>query len=126
MLKNKKKDSDKYAERLSIEEYIKLESDIQSHYKKVDILGENAHDPISIKEYNALDKNTQKYYLIAEDVKEHTERVKDTHGHIFVKHDLFNHDPELDNPNPNNIYSQDGIAEASIEFAKREGLSFFR
>ena len=68
----------------------------------------------------------QKYYLPAEAIEERTERVKDTHGHIFVKHDLFNHDPALGNPNPNNIYSQDGIAEAFAEFAKREGLSFFQ
>jgi type I restriction enzyme M protein len=39
---------------------------------------------------------------------------------------LFNHDPALLNENPNNIYSQDGIAEAFIEFAKKEGLSFFQ
>ena len=40
----------------------------------------------------------------------------DTHGHIIVKHDLFNHDG----------LTQDGIAEAFIEFAKKERLSFFR
>ncbi len=39
----------------------------------------------------------------------------DTHGHYFVKHDLFNHDG----------MTQDGIAEAFIEFSKREQLSFF-
>ena len=38
----------------------------------------------------------------------------DTHGHLIVKHDLFNHDG----------LTQDGIAEAFIEFAKREKLSF--
>ena len=38
----------------------------------------------------------------------------DTHGHKFVKHDLFNHDG----------ITQDGIAEAFIEFAKKEKLSF--
>lgn len=40
---------------------------------------------------------------------------RDKHGHIFVKHDLFNHDG----------LTQDGIAEAFIEFAKKENLSFF-
>lgn len=40
----------------------------------------------------------------------------DDHGHLIVKHDLFNHDGKTD----------DGIAEAFIEFAKKEGLSFFR
>ncbi|MFI3222831.1 MAG: N-6 DNA methylase, partial [Methylococcaceae bacterium] len=39
----------------------------------------------------------------------------DTHEHLIVKHDLFNHDG----------LTQDGIAEAFIEFAKKEKLSFF-
>ena len=38
----------------------------------------------------------------------------DSHEHLIVKHDLFNHD---------NI-TQDGIAEAFLEFAKKENLSF--
>lgn len=40
----------------------------------------------------------------------------DEHQHLIVKHDLFNHDGK----------TQDGIAEAFIEFAKKERLSFFR
>ena len=40
----------------------------------------------------------------------------DTHEHLIVKHDLFNHDGK----------TQDGIAEAFIEFSKKERLSFFR
>lgn len=40
----------------------------------------------------------------------------DSHEHLIVKHDLFNHDGK----------TQDGIAEAFIEFAKKEGLSFFQ
>jgi type I restriction enzyme M protein len=43
------------------------------------------------------------------------EPVTDAHGHWVVKHDLFNHDSQ----------TKDGIAEAFIEFAKKEGLSFF-
>ena len=39
----------------------------------------------------------------------------DKHGHLIVKHDLFNHDG----------LTQDGIAEAFAEFAKKERLSFF-
>ena len=39
----------------------------------------------------------------------------DDNGHTIVKHDLFNHDGK----------TRDGIAEAFIEFAKREGFSFF-
>jgi len=41
--------------------------------------------------------------------------VLDAHEHLIVKHDLFNHDG----------LTQDGIAEAFIEFAKKERLSFF-
>ncbi len=41
--------------------------------------------------------------------------LRDKHHHTIVKHDLFNHDGK----------TRDGIAEAFIEFAKREGLSFF-
>lgn len=40
----------------------------------------------------------------------------DYHGHLIVRHDLFNHDGK----------TEDGIAEAFIEFAKKEGLSFFQ
>ena len=44
------------------------------------------------------------------------EFLLDEHGHLMVDHDLFNHDG----------LTQDGIAEAFIEFAKKEKLSFFR
>ena len=40
----------------------------------------------------------------------------DRNGHLIVDHDLHNHDGEL----------PDGIAEAFIEWAKGEGLSFWR
>ncbi|WP_223068822.1 N-6 DNA methylase [Paenibacillus caui] len=43
------------------------------------------------------------------------EFLLDTHGHLIVKHDLFNHDG----------LTKDGIAEAFIGFAKKEKLSFF-
>lgn len=39
----------------------------------------------------------------------------DEHDHLVVKHDLYNHDG----------LTEDGIAEAFIEFAKKEKLSFF-
>lgn len=42
--------------------------------------------------------------------------MRDSHGHFVVAHDLFNHDG----------LAEDGIAEAFEEFARREGLSFFR
>ncbi|CAM0124596.1 type I restriction enzyme M protein [Stenotrophomonas maltophilia] len=42
--------------------------------------------------------------------------LRDTHGHFVVSHDLFNHDGLTEN----------GIAEAFEEFARKEGFSFFR
>lgn len=42
------------------------------------------------------------------------EYLLDSHGHLVVKHDLFNHDG----------LTKDGIAEAFLEFAKKEKLSF--
>ena len=42
------------------------------------------------------------------------EFLLDAHGHLIVKHDLFNHEG----------LTKDGIAEAFIEFAKKEKLSF--
>lgn len=41
--------------------------------------------------------------------------LRDTHGHWVVQHDFFNHDG----------LTQDGIAEAFEEFARKEKLSFF-
>ncbi|MCD8006644.1 MAG: N-6 DNA methylase [Oscillospiraceae bacterium] len=43
------------------------------------------------------------------------DNLLDSHGHLIVDHDLYNHDG----------LTQDGIAEAFIEFAKKEHLSFF-
>jgi type I restriction enzyme M protein len=40
--------------------------------------------------------------------------VLDQHGHKYVQHDLYNH----------NGLTQNGIAEAFLEFAKKEKLSF--
>lgn len=41
--------------------------------------------------------------------------LQDIHGHLVVDHDLYNHEG----------LTEDGIAEAFIEFAKKEKLSFF-
>ena len=46
---------------------------------------------------------------------ENGENILDNHGHLIVDHDLYNHEG----------LTQDGIAEAFIEFAKKEKLSFF-
>lgn len=42
--------------------------------------------------------------------------LRDNHGHFIVEHDLFNHEELTEN----------GIAEAFIEFAKSENFSFFQ
>lgn len=47
---------------------------------------------------------------------ENGEILLDSHNHFIVDHDLYNHDG----------MTQDGIAEAFIEFAKKERLSFFQ
>jgi type I restriction enzyme M protein len=47
-------------------------------------------------------------------------KLKDDHGHFIVEHDLFS--TKL----ANGLRTPDGIAEAFIEFAKKERLSFFR
>lgn len=50
-------------------------------------------------------------------VKDGNGEIKlDSHSHFIVDHDLYNHDG----------MTRDGIAEAFVEFAKKEGLSFFQ
>ena len=55
-------------------------------------------------------------------------RVLDAHGHLIVDHDLFNlrahHFPEDGGDPEAKALDRPGIAEAFMEFAKREGLSF--
>lgn len=55
------------------------------------------------------DNSGDKIYVVGQDGKS----MLDEHGHLIVKHDLFNHDGK----------TQDGIAEAFLEFAKKENLS---
>lgn len=109
---------------LSVDEWIALDLDSRKMYKEEEVLGDNKNSIISNTEYLELSDESKKFYLKAEDVIESVERVKDTHGHIFVKHDLFNHDPKMKNAYPNNIYSKNGIAEAFIKFAYDNKLSF--
>lgn len=61
------------------------------------------------------DNSGDKIYRNTTDEDGNNVPLLDTHGHLIVKHDLFNHDG----------LTQDGIAEAFAEFAKKEGLSFF-
>lgn len=110
--------------KLNFEKFIRLNDNEKNYYKKVQKLGLNKNKPIGISEYNDVESTLKKYYLPKESVEEFTERIRDSHGHIFVKHDLFNHDPKINNINTENMYSKDGIAEAFLEFANNEGLSF--
>lgn len=61
------------------------------------------------------DNSGDKIYLKETDENGNVKYKLDSHGHLIVDHDLFNHDG----------LTQDGIAEAFAEFAKKEGLSFF-
>lgn len=64
---------------------------------------DNSGEKIFVRKCDYIQNETSTDYLL------------DSHGHLIVKHDLFNHDG----------LTKDGIAEAFAEFAKREGLSFF-
>lgn len=123
-------------DKITLEEWLTLSATLRRYYKEVVNDGKDCDSYTAIEigpdEYATLPKEMQKFYLMTEDVKERSNvRLKDTHGHIFVKHDLFNHDPELDtlwasrDTRLRNRYCKDGIAEAFAEFAKRERLSFF-
>ncbi|MCR4713954.1 MAG: N-6 DNA methylase [Treponemataceae bacterium] len=123
-------------EKLSLDEWFSLSKENRKYYKEILNDGKDCDsygaDEIGLDEFNALDKEKQKFYLKTEDVKENNGvRIKDTHGHIFVKHDLFNHDRDLDtlwtlrDVRLKGRYSKDGIAEAFAEFGKKERLSFF-
>ena len=79
--------------------YVRKKDNLDAGLTKEEVVGE-IHDPTS--HYNTVPEDLDEYLL-------------DTHGHLIVKHDLFNHDGMM----------KDGIAEAFIEFAKKEKLSFF-
>ncbi|QKJ61613.1 N-6 DNA methylase [Flavobacterium sp. M31R6] len=73
------------------------------------------------KDFPKSAKKTAKVDEVAEPVDHYDEAPQnldeyllDTHGHLIVKHDLFNHEG----------LTKDGIAEAFNEFAKKEKLSF--
>ncbi len=69
---------------------------------------------INLFDYEKLQDKEKKAYKLSKQPEVITEPLLDTHGHLIVKHDLFNHDG----------LTQDGIAEAFIEFAKKENFSF--
>ena len=66
-------------------------------------------------EYADLDVDDRGLFEQKSWCAEYSEHKLDSHEHLIVDHDLFNHDG----------MTADGIAEAFIEFAKREKLSFF-
>jgi type I restriction enzyme M protein len=78
-----------YVRKKDFPQKAKLTADVQESAEPINIYDENPQD---IDEY-----------------------LLDRHGHLMVKHDLYNHDG----------LTKDGIAEAFIEFAKKEKLSFF-
>ncbi len=65
----------------------------------------------AIMQKPSKDNSGEKIYV----KDENGEILLDSHSHFIVDHDLYNHDG----------MTEDGIAEAFIEFAKKEGLSFF-
>ena len=78
--------------------YLKQKDFPEAKAKTVTESGE-VQDPTT--HYESMPQNLDEFLL-------------DSHGHLIVKHDLFNHDG----------LTKDGIAEAFLEFAKKENLSF--
>ncbi|MDO4720709.1 MAG: N-6 DNA methylase [Peptostreptococcaceae bacterium] len=70
---------------------------------------------LSKREFENLPKIEQEEYDRKSFATSYKVLKLDRHGHLMVKHDLYNHDG----------LTEDGIAEAFIEFAKKENLSFF-
>lgn len=95
---------------------------------------DNSGDKIYIKEKDLIEwgitkkvvTEAEQPFAVAEAVdhydvtpREIGEYVLDEHEHLIVKHDLFSHTLK------NGTKTPDGIAEAFIEFARKEKLSFF-
>lgn len=66
-------------------------------------------------EPDSLSNPVEHYDTLPKDMSEY---VLDNHGHLVVKHDLFSHELK------NGLRTPNGIAEAFLEFAKKENLSF--
>ena len=78
----------------------------KSTKKDISAVGVKISEPEPINYYENTPKDTAEYVL-------------DEHDHLVVKHDLFSHTLK------NGLRTPDGIAEAFMEFAKKEALSFF-
>ncbi|MBI5914445.1 MAG: N-6 DNA methylase [Bacteroidetes bacterium] len=80
--------------------------------KKKDLWQQTASQPNLTPVADMAQEPASRYNYEPRDLNE---LVFDQHDHLIVKHDLFNHEG----------LTRDGIAEAFIEFAKKERLSFF-
>ena len=83
---------------------------------------DNSGEKIYVRNRDCHSLPPPKKYCLAEPRQHYQTSPKDSdgyllddHKHLIVKHDLYNHDG----------FTRDGIAEAFIEFAKKERLSFF-
>lgn len=85
---------------------------VQKWHEKLCPLREDYPIFFASMEKPSKDNSGNKIYLTD---PETGEKILDSHNHLIVDHDLFNHDN----------MTNDGIAEAFIEFAKEEQLSFF-
>jgi len=103
----------------SEEEFTAYTSDPNAHPSLYEVMGDYAM--IETVDENELQKRGLKFPDVsAVRIRKlapwfFRERLRDTHGHWVVRHDLFNHDG----------LTRDGIAEAFEEFAAKEKLSFF-
>ncbi len=79
----------------------------------------NSGKVIDGNEYANLSKQQQKKYINIQYAFAYNKVMTDKYGHTVVEHDLFS--TQLSN----GTATDEGIAEAFIEFAKKERLSFF-
>ena len=108
----------KYGTLLNATYYLPL--DIYKQYESQISVNEdgfmlNLRGVINGNEYEELTQSEKKKYVNLKSPTVEYRPLLDSHGHLIVQHDLFNHDG----------LTEDGIAEAFAEFAKKEGLSFF-
>lgn len=108
-INNKESISTTYTKKEFFEKYSSLD-EIETYANKKEL-----NKWISKKEFDNLSSEKKKEFEKKSYANEYKILKLDNHGHLIVKHDLYNHDG----------LTKDGIAEAFIEFAKKEKLSFF-
>jgi type I restriction enzyme M protein len=84
------------------------------YVKRSAVLKDEKRSPLAPLKKGGKEENSLEVPLFKGDLGG-SEFLLDSHGHLIVEHDLFNHDG----------LTEDGIAEAFMEFAKKENLSFF-